>query len=667
MDNRDNCVMFTGPTGSGKTTRLLQTYKDLLESGIQSDIIQVFVLNQRQVKYWKEHLALERSGFLYIDTYFSFVQRELSRFWHTIETHLTEGTPVLEPVFLSIETAQYMMELCIEEMREQGRFQDERFRSQPARMALQLTETLQMAAISRLDTRDIAERLKGAWEGEGTPLALYDDVQATLDLYKRRCLASRLLDYALSLELYNTVLLTNPLYQRILQESVRHVLVDDTEEILPAALECILLLIPQVKTAYFAFCTDGGHSIFFGAHPELAQEKLAPLCTTVRLEESYTSALSVSSWGEALAAKVTGDDAQAVFGGVVVEHIAEDLRGQMIRKVGESLLTRIREGVHPNDIVVVAPFVDQVLEFTLAQALRKEGYTVENLTQSRRLIDIPFSRALVTLTVMLHPQWNMSVSVSDVAQLIALLLELDPIRSMTLAEHVMAKGWINVYGMELRSRIGYAAAMRYNFICQHIQSLPTDIPIGDFIQQIFSRLLYPLHPTEADIAGCRHLFVSARHFHEFSKTVFSSEETGRHFVQMIRKGTIAADALAEGETNPLAVYLTTAYALLMQKGSTYPYQYWLDVSRDAWYRSDAKELTNPHVLSQRWQEGQIWTDHLNDQLRRRKTARIVRALARRCRSGVVVAESVCDSYGSEREGELASHIIDLIAVKENVL
>jgi hypothetical protein len=667
MGNRDNCVMFTGPTGSGKTTRLVQTYKDLLESGIQSDIIQVFVLNQRQVKHWKDHLTLTRSGFLHIDTYFSFVRRELSRFWHTIETHLTEGTPVLEPVFLSMETAQYMMELCIEEMRAQGRFQDERFRSQPARMALQLTETLQMAAISRLDTRDIAERLKEAWEGEGTPLTLYEDVQATLDLYKRRCLASRLLDYALSLELYNTVLLTNPAYRRILQESVRHVLVDDTEEILPASLECILTLIPQVKTAHFAFCTDGGHSIFFGAHPELAQEKLAPLCTTVRLEESYTSALSVGSWGDALAGKVTGDDVQALLGGVVVEHIVEDLRGQMMRKVGESLLTRIRAGVRPNDIVVVVPFVDQVLEFTLAQTLRKEGYTVENLTQSRRLIDIPFSRALVTLTAMLHPHWNLSVSVGDVAQLLALLLELDPIRSMILAEHVIAKGWIDAHGIDLRSRIGYAAATRYESLCWRIQSLPTDMPIGDFIQQIFSRLLYPLHPTEADIAGCRHLLVSARHFYEFSKAVFPPEETGRHFMQMIQKGTVASDSLAEGKLNPRAVHLTTVYALLMQKGNAYPYQYWLDVSRDAWYRSDAKELTNPHVLSKRWQEGQIWTDHLNDQLRRQKTARIVRGLARRCRSGIVVGESVCDSYGSEREGELATHIVDLIGVKENVL
>jgi hypothetical protein len=317
--------------------------------------------------------------------------------------------------------------------------------------------------------------------------------------------------------------------------------------------------------------------------------------------------------------------------------------------------------------VVVAPFVDQVLEFTLAQTLRKEGYSVENLTQSRRLIDIPFSRALVTLIVMQHPHWNLSVSVSDVAQLLALLLELDPIRSMILAEHVMTKGWIDVDSMDLRSRIGYAAAMRYKTVCRHIQSLRTDIPIGDFIQQIFSRLLYPLHPTEADIAGCRHLLTSARHFYEFSKAIFSPAETGRHFVQMIQKGTVASDSLAEGKINPLAVHLTTAYALLMQKGNAYQYQYWLDVSRDAWYRSDAKELTNPHVLSKRWQIGQIWTDNLNNQLRREKTARIVRALSRRCRFGVVIAESVCDSYGSEREGELAAHIVDLIAVKENVL
>jgi hypothetical protein len=201
-------------------------------------------------------------------------------------------------------------------------------------------------------------------------------------------------------------------------------------------------------------------------------------------------------------------------------------------------------------------------------------------------------------------------------------------------------------------------------VCRRLAGLVKDVPIAELIQRIFGQLLYPLRPTLENVRGCRHLAQSAQHFQQFALAFLPPSKIGWHFVQMIQKGTIAATGRRQTEPNLLAVNLTTAYALLMEKGTSYRYQYWLDLSRDAWFRSDAKELTNPHVLSLRWQEGQVWTDAINERLRREKTARTVKALARRCRSGIMVAESACDSYGSEREGELATHLADLEGTKE---
>jgi hypothetical protein len=652
-------IMFCGPTGSGKTSRLRDIYHKLLEGGISSDNIQVLVLNRRQAAWWKDHINATHSGALHINTYFSFVQRELQRFWHVAQAGMTEGQPVLEPVFLNMETAQYLMELCIDEMRQQGRFLDEGFRSRPARMALQLTETMQIAAITRLDARDIAERLKKAWGDKTDPPAVYDDVRETIELYRRRCLTNRMLDYALSLELYNTVLLKNEEYQQWLRGKMRHLLVDDTEEILPAAFECIMTMLPHVQSASFAYCTDGGHSVFFGAHPELAKEKLMPLCTVEQLHGSYTSADICGVWGATLAAKVRGEDAPAVPQNIVIQHVAEDLRGTMVEQVGESILQLLSTGVLPKDIAVVAPFVDKVLEHQLQYMLGLRGCAIEHASGSKRLIELPFARALLTLLQLLHPQWQQYPTTVDMAQALAVLLDLDPIRSMILAEYSGKNGWTDIEDQTMRGRVGYAAAQDFGFLCRQLAALREPASIDAVVLRIFIRLLYPLGPSPDNLQGCRMLAEAARNFRIFAEAAQLGEQAGWHFVQMVQRGTIAADRLSVLPENPEAVVLTTAYALLMNKGAAFAYQYWLDVSRDAWYRSDAKELTNPHVLSARWQEGQLWTDLLNDQLRREKTARTVQGLSRRCRNGLVVAESACDSYGSEREGELAALIADI--------
>lgn len=651
-------IMFCGPTGSGKTSRLRDIYHKLLDGGVSSDNIQVFVLNRRQAAWWKDHIHVTRSGSLHINTYFSFVRRELQRFWHVAEAGLTDGQPVLEPVFLTMETAQYLMELCIEEMRRQGRFLDEGFRSRPARMAIQLTETMQIAAISRLDARDIAQRLKSAWGDKTEPPVVYDDVRETIELYRRRCLTNRMLDYALSLELYNTVLLKNEEYQRWLRENMRYLLVDDTEEILPAAFECIMTILPHVESAAFAYCTDGGHSIFFGAHPELAKEKLMPLCTVEHLPGSYTSSDICGVWGTTLAARVWGEDAPSVEQNIVIQHVAEDLRGTMIDQVGESILHLLATGVSPKDIAVVAPFVDKVLEHQLRYKLGLHGYALLHTSGSKRLIELPFSRALLTLLQLLHPQWQQCPTAVDTAQALAVLLDLDPIRSMLLAEYIGEKGWTDIDVQAVRGRVGYAAAQDFGFLCRQLADLREPVSIDEIVRRIFTRLLYPLGPSAENLQGCRMLAEAARDFVIFAQAA-RLDQAGWHFVQMVQRGTIAADRLSTLPADPAAVVLTTAYALLMNKGTAFAYQYWLDVSRDAWYRSDAKELTNPHVLSLRWQEGQLWTDLLNDRLRREKTARTVQGLARRCRNGLIVAESACDSYGSEREGELAALIADL--------
>ncbi|HBS60813.1 MAG TPA: hypothetical protein DEA44_16310 [Firmicutes bacterium] len=360
-----------------------------------------------------------------------------------------------------------------------------------------------------------------------------------------------------------------------------------------------------------------------------------------------------------MAARAKGHRAPMVPRRVVMHHVVEDLRGTMIERVGDHLLQLLAKGVAPNEIAVVAPFVDKVLEHQLSSLLGLHGYAIAHVSGSKRLLDLPFAGTLLTLLQLTHPQWRLYPTTGDIAQALNVLLDLDPVRSMLLAAYAQGEDWRALTDANVCARIGYAAVQGYDFLRRHLAALREPASLAEIVQKIFTELLYPLNPSPSNLQGCRYLTEAARHFQVFSAAAALGEDSGWHFMQMIQRGTIAADRLAAPALEGGAVVLTTAYSLLMDKGNTFAYQYWLDISRDAWYRSDAKELTNPHVLSLRWQEGQVWTNFLNEELRREKAARTVLGLSHRCRTAIIAAESACDSYGSEREGELAALIAEM--------
>ena len=88
---------------------------------------------------------------------------------------------------------------------------------------------------------------------------------------------------------------------------------------------------------------------------------------------------------------------------------------------------------------MISSYADPVTEFVIARILERYGYEVKNLARKNRLIDNPFSQALITLAQLCHPAYGSMPNRDDVRALLRMVLKIDPVRSSILAGEIVSQ------------------------------------------------------------------------------------------------------------------------------------------------------------------------------------------------------------------------------------
>lgn len=627
-------TLLVGPGGAGKTEKLWQYYRDLARKD-RTDSILVLLWNARDVRDWRERVDFPWAGPIHVYTYFGWVQREIRRCWPRLEPW---GQMWLEPEFLTVETSQFAMLKHIQAR--QGDFAG--LVTSPERLAIQLGSCLVLASLNGIPFSDIGSRLAAAMPAKDK---IYKSAQDILDSYIAQGEETGTLDYGLAVSLYRR-LLDEPWYRQDLRQ-FKYLLADDVDEQSPAAHDLIAVFLEHVEEAVLSFSTDGGHAGFFGADAQggwqrFGRGKILPVRSRLGLGAGRAAYTSVLGGIDPTSPRVRPE----------LELIHEDLRSELLDRVGERVVRFLRQGVSAAEIAVIAPLADKVLEHTLALYLKEVGVPLNVLTKNRRLIDEPYVRAMMTLALLAHPQWQLDWGVPDLAQSLQLLLKLDPVRAWLLSRQV--RGY-DLAPLELwqRERVGFRASQGYDLLRQWLDDYRQgpEAPIDVFLQRVFGELLSRLPPARDDLVVCRQLLVSAHKFLSTTRRLDLGADAGAAFIRMLSAGTVAAESLLEPASQERAVILTTPYAYISGHFSS-TVQVWLDCTGRRWFQQDARELLNPHVLSARWPQGEIWTDEYSQTVSMQNGARVARALLRRCGKHLVLAAANIDSQGFEQEGQL---------------
>ena len=102
----------------------------------------------------------------------------------------------------------------------------------------------------------------------------------------------------------------------------------------------------------------------------------------------------------------------------------------MIQWVADQIKTLVDGGTSPGDIVVLAPFMPDVLRFSLTHQLDQQNIPHRSYRPSRSLRDEPATQTMLTLAAAAFPEWGLGPKrINLAAALMQSIQGLDLVRS----------------------------------------------------------------------------------------------------------------------------------------------------------------------------------------------------------------------------------------------
>jgi superfamily I DNA/RNA helicase len=317
----DSYIILKGTTGSGKSTILLERYRHMVEDlGIASENILILLLNRAQSLEWRSKTILKSSGSIWRTSYYGFIQSEIRTYYPLIMKTCTEIlNKRTEPIFLTFESAQFLLSTVIEHRREsQGIFSA--VTSYTDRIAMDLASNLVKASISDIPYYEIGTRLFNSLEKkDDTKRQIFREADEITSAYRKRCLELGILDFGMAVDLYNNCLLKNDQYRGYLFKRVQHLIVDNIEECVPTEADFVEFLLPNLKTCLLAYNNEGGYGQSFGSNHEYVRSRITKRCSTVELGKSHTCSSFMYEFSDVLFDNIQSSAAPCVIDKTIVE------------------------------------------------------------------------------------------------------------------------------------------------------------------------------------------------------------------------------------------------------------------------------------------------------------------------------------------------------------
>jgi len=592
-------------------------------------------------------------------TFSSLASRMVRLFWPLVAEAAGFADPHRPPVFLTYETAQYLMGQLVAPQLERGYF--ERLSMRPQRVLSQLLDNLNKAAINGYPVDEVRGRLEAAWTGERARLVYYEQVQTSVRAFRDHCLRHGLLDFSLVIEVFHQYLLEVDGFWAHLTGWCRHLLVDQLEETVPVAQDLIRRLIDDCESACLFADPRGGFRVFMGIDSRGAKD-LAAVCSDRVVVEPRTRD-PVSALGDHLGQHLGGERRASppAPGQGVAGLIFTRGRADMLAQVAAAIVDLVNGGIPPGDIAVVAPHADGVLRCLLGESLDREGIPFAVVRRFESLREQRPVRVCLTLAALAHPSWGVRPHPYDVAETLAVVAGLDPVRGALAAQCLYAAPGgdlrpARTVDAEAAGRVGSGALAKYEaariWLCRYAEETP--VPLDHFFRRVFGELLSGPSLSSEDAAAYARLITSGAWFRQAAASMgLAGKAIGQRYVEMVWDGVVSAERPGPdpGQETESVVLVSPVHTYLSESRQSV-YQFWLDLGSTRWWEPPHQPLTNPHVLSRSWTAGSQWTDAVDFEIRNQTLRRLVHGLCSRCRRGVYLCSSELEEGGEAQDSPL---------------
>jgi hypothetical protein len=670
-------VFLEGPAGTGKTTVGFHRLQHLLESDVPAESILVMT-SQRTLAVPYENVlrGSERTagGQVTILTMGGLARRLVDIFWPVVAE--SAGFKQLErrPTFLSLKTSQYYMASLVRPLIEIDGYFDS-VRIDRNRLYSEIIDNLNKSAIVNFPYSEIGERLNAAWIGEESQRRMYKEVQDCANRFREFCLTHNLLDFSLQMEVFKQ-LWKLPQPRQYISNQFKHLIADNVEEDNPTAHDLLADMLHSCESALLIYDTDAGYRSFLGSDPIYGYELKNGCKKHEALSESYVTSPDVYAFGHYLGASLNRENGAKPEGDARAALLYEDHRyhPQMLDWVADEIANLVHnQGISAGEIVVMAPYLSDVLRFSLMNRLEARNIPSRSHRPSRSLREEPAAQCLLTLAQIAHPQWGLRPTQFDVAYAFITAIEgLDLVRGQLLAQIVYriksGQPTLSPFDQlqtDKQERITYLLGGRYEtlrvWLAEYMQNPVAEL--DHFFSRLFGEVLsqegFGFHRNFDSAKTASNLIDSAQRFRwvmEETGLLAQNKSIAQEYVQMVQDGVIANQYISEWDLQkPDAVFLAPAYTFLMSNQPV-DYQFWLNVGSAGWYERLYQPLTHPYVLSRQWNRERVWTDVDEHAIRQDTLYRLVMGLIRRCRCQIYLGFSEYGEQGDQQRGPLLQAI-----------
>jgi hypothetical protein len=668
-------LFLEGPAGTGKTSAGIQRLRELLTAGVQPENILVLLPQRTLARPYQVALTTpDAPDIAGVDmlTISGLARRGIELFWTLVARQAGFANPhKTEPTFLNIETAQYFMTRFVDPAIDEGKFDGV---SVPrTRIITQILDNLEKAALNSLTIEEVFQRLGQSWAGPSSRLTVYQDALRVAQAFRAHCLKNNLLDFSLQIDVLTRHLLGHTVYREYLRDKYHHLIVDNIEEMPPVAHDFIRNLLEHLQSALLMYDSDGGFRLFLGADPTGGHELRQHTEGRLHWADSYTQHEAMKALDTALHLALDTRE------GPVPKH---DLPGdpitafqssfhsfypQMLEWASHVVIDLVNQGVEPNQIVMLAPYLNDSLRFTVMNRLEGAGIPVISHRPSRAIREEPAARAMLSLLQWVNPLEGTTPSSDDMLDTWVTLLDgLDPIRASLLNQIVYGIGWRELGGFDqinpvMQKRITYSVGERYEYLRhwmlaerERVSTTPPDYFLRRLFGDVASQRGFGFH-TNLDAGHIvAQMIDSAYHFRQvlYPNGVEDWSPVWIQYRQLVSEGLLAALSDRSWQKDEhRAVFIAPAYTFLV-RNRTVRYQIWLDVGSSSWWERLNQPLTHPYVVQRAYPAGQAWTDDEENQRQWAMLRRVVLGLTRRCTDTIYLAVSDLGEQGFEQRGPL---------------
>lgn len=670
-------VWITGPSRSGKTTRLLSQVKtwleplDIQDAYSQPGILAFAATGDHRLEL-TDRLAKATQGSFPVrsTTPLGFFEDEVLLFWSLLADQLDLQTPF--PLRLAPETelefaTQLWQPTLDPVVGQQGNVLE-------SRLVRQVLDFLQLGALAGIGIADIPHRLEQGFAEQAElplPTAL---VGTLLEQWQTWCLERGLLTYGLITALYGQQLLPDPIYRQHLIQRFGWLVADDVDEYPAIAGHLFKILMQAGLTAAFTYNPNGAVRLGLGADPD-AMADLSQQCLVESLSDHPVAGLA-AAWGSTV---VDLSLSPFYFTSLpdCFQVIQTGSRGQMLNRATQALIAAIQQGqVQPQDVAMIAPGLDAIARYTVAEQLHQAGIGVESLNDQRPLNSVPMVRALLTLIILVYPGLGRLAERESVAELLVVLSQpegaIDPVRAGLLADYCFAPHperpqLLPAQTFSRWDRLGYQATTAYEQIQQWIATqqthleqrlLPNFVSLLDRAIQHF--FLADRTLTSDQLAALRQLMETAQHYWDVSRRVQGGSRfetpafmTASRLIQLLRSGAITANPypMRLRGAGRQAVTLATVFQYRSSRRA-HRWQFWLDTGSPRWL-SGVDGLVGAPLFLQ-GQMGRPWTAMDAMESNEQRLRRILLDLLGRTEERVFLCHSDLATDGQEQTGVLLS-------------